>query len=301
MKSERILMLLRSIVRWIVPRPLRIELLRLKRLPAWLLETRSIGRIHLPEAEQVSFEFVLASHSSPLARALGEVPPALQAGKERNVAIAAHCIDGLLLLPNEIFSYHRTVGRPSRLRGFRPGMELHDGKPSQGVGGGCCQVSNMLYLLALRGGMKVTERHRHGVDLYPDHGRTIPFGCGATVFYNYADLRFENPLPQPVLLRFRVQDGSLLGEIRTLAHPGWTAEIYEVDHRRYREGELWVRENRIRRRFLRVDGSVILDQEVAHNRGRILYTMPEDTEEAEADTEAPAIGKEEKAICCEPH
>lgn len=56
-----------------------------------------------------------------------------------------------------------------------------------------------------------------------------------------------------------------------------------------------MRENRIRRRFLRVDGSVILDQEVAHNRVRILYTMPEETEKTEADTEAVAIGKAEEA------
>ena len=82
--------------------------------------------------------------------------------------------------------------------------------------------------------MKVVERHRHGLDLFPDHQRTVPFGCGATVFYNYADLRFENPLPQPVLLQFRIEEGTLVGELWAEADPGWSVEVYEVGHRFFR-------------------------------------------------------------------
>jgi vancomycin resistance protein VanW len=151
------------------------------------------------------------------------------------------------------------------------GLELHEGELTQGLGGGCCQVSNALYLLALRGGMKIVERHRHGIDLFPDHQRTVPFGCGATVFYNYADLRFENPLPQPVLCRFLLKDRHLISELWTEEDPGWTVEIYEVEHRFYCEDNHWMRENRLRRRFRRADGSILLDHEVAHNCGRVLY------------------------------
>src|SRR5260370_34676795 len=97
--------------------------------------------------------------------------------------------------------------------------------------------------------MKVVERHRHGLDLFPDHQRTVPFGCGATVFYNYADLRFENPLPQPVLLRCRIERRCLVGQLLTVDDPGWTVEVYEVGHRFFQEGDMRMRENRIRRRF----------------------------------------------------
>ena len=273
----------RSAARLLIPRAIRIEMLRLRRLPGWLIENDAIARTRLSPSEMDAFGFVLASHRSPLLRKPGEVPHKLQAGKERNVSIAAGHINGLLIRPYETFSYHRTVGRPSRFRGFQVGMELHNGKPSQGIGGGCCQVSNLLYLLALRGGMKITERFRHGVDLFPDHVRTVPFGCGATVFYNYADLRFENPLPQPVALSIRIEDGLLVGEIRVTHDPGWTTEIYEVDHRRYREGDNWYRENRVRRRFVRTDGKVMMDQEVAHNRGRILYAIEDDSTDAVAN------------------
>jgi vancomycin resistance protein VanW len=133
----------------------------------------------------------------------------------------------------------------------------------------------MLYLLALRGGMRMVERHRHGLDIFPDCERSIPFGCGATVFYNYADLRFENPLTQPVLVRMWIEDGSLCGELRIPDFPGWTVEVYEEDHQFHRTANSWVRENRIRRRFVLEDGGVLLDQEVAHNIARVLYDPAE--------------------------
>jgi vancomycin resistance protein VanW len=251
---------------------------RLKRLPAWIVETPTIARERLPSSEWDRFRHLLAHHASPLDRAPGAVESGLQRGKERNVALAARCLNGLVAEPHKVFSYHRTVGRPSRWRGFRAGLELHSDTPSKGVGGGCCQVSNALYLLALSAGMKVVERHRHGLDLFPDHQRTVPFGCGATVFYNYADLRFENPLPLSVLLRFRIESRELVGEFWTTEAPDWTVEIYEVDHRFFRESGVWMRENRIRRRFTRADGVVLLDQEVAHNRGRVMYEPTEESE-----------------------
>src|SRR6185436_4925393 len=127
------------------------------------------------------------------------------------------------------------------------------------------------YLLALQAGLKITERHRHALDLFPDHGRTVPFGCGATVFYNRADLRFENPFAFPVMLRLEVNAGVLRGQVTSPRDPGFQIRIYEVDHRFFREGDGWIRENRVRRRIQRRDGTLVLDQEVAHNRARLAY------------------------------
>jgi vancomycin resistance protein VanW len=264
-----------TVIAKLLPFALRAELLRLRRLPAWLLESPGVASRRLPLEARGRFLHLLARHSSPLLRPSAASDSALQRGKEQNVARAARLVDGVLVASCQIFSYHRAVGRPSRLRGFREGLELRDGRMSSGVGGGCCQVSNMLYVLALRGGMKIVERHRHGLDLFPDQDRAVPFGCGATVFYNYVDLRFENPLPGPVLLDLRVEERRLVGELWAEAEPGFRVELYEVGHRFFREGGQWMRENRIRRRFLQPDGREILDQEVAHNLGRVLYEPAE--------------------------
>lgn len=266
-----VLALFRDLSCRILPRAVRVEVSRLRRAPLFLLERADMARHPASTLERAASRFQLAAHETPLERVPGQVSPDLQAGKEHNVALAARLIDGIVLPPGQVFSYHHAVGRPSRLRGFRPGLELHEGKPGVGVGGGCCAVSNLLYLLALRAGLKIVERHRHALDLFPDHGRTVPFGCGATVFYNRADLRFENPLSFPVILRLEVVERALRGRITSAQDPGFRVQVYEVDHRFLREGGGWIRENRLRRQIRRCDGTLIVDEEIAHNRARVAY------------------------------
>lgn len=219
------------------------------------------------------FAHVIARHASPLRRAGTTAEPRLQAGKERNVALAAARLDRALLAPGRTLSYHHAVGRPSRSAGFVPGLELHDGQLAEGIGGGACQVANLLYYLALAGAMTIVERHRHTLDLFPDADRRVPFGCGATVFYNWADLRFANPLDVPVALRLRIEHGQLVGELRAAAAVDVRADVYEVDHRFFEQDGAWWRENRIRRRIVRAsDGALLVDHEVAHNLARCAYT-----------------------------
>ena len=251
-----------------IPRELRVELARLRRWPRLVIA----GRRFATARGGADFEHVLATHASPLSRPGTTPDPRLQAGKETNVRVAASRLDGLLIDPGRVLSFHRMVGWPSTWRGFAIGLELHDGEMAEGIGGGACQVANLLYYLALCAGMTIVERHRHSLDLFPDSDRRVPFGCGATVFYNWADLRFANPLDTPVALRLGIADGQLVGELRAPADPGYRIEVYEVDHRFFeRDGERF-RENRIRRRITR-GGPVLIDHEIAHNVCRVAYRI----------------------------
>jgi len=272
----------------LLPHSLRVELARLRRLPGWWLEAPSLARTRAPAD---AFPFVIAEHASRLARPGCTPEPRLQRGKERNVALAAARLDGLVITPGQRASYGHTVGWPSRWRGFRVGLELHDGRPAEGVGGGCCQVSNLLYFLALAGGMNVVERHRHALDLYPDEARSVPFGCGATVYYNFADLRFDNPLDLPVRLSMQIVDGELRGRLCAAADPGLRIAIDQVEHRFFRagDGQLW-RENRLRRRVRTPAGELLSDHEVAHNLGRVCYPLAPGTPiEAEPSASATLV------------
>ncbi len=263
------------LIKKLIPFFLRVEVLRLRRYADWLIETPTIARSYSEHADVSGYQHILAQHNSPLERVPGATARKLQRGKEHNIATAVKRLNGLIVHPFEVFSFHRVVGRPSRLRGFRPGLELRNGKPSTGIGGGCCAISNMLYWLALRSGMSIVERHRHCLDLFPDNQRTVPFGCGATVFYNYADLRFENPLDQPVLLCFWIDNKYLHGELRCLRDPGWLIEVYETGHRFFVKDRVRFRENYINRRIIRTDSQMVVEQEVAHNIGQVLYSMEE--------------------------
>ncbi len=261
-----------SLMRFVVPFPLRVEVHRSRRFLQDLKFRKRIGRRGVPG----SFEYLLSEASSPLRRPGTISSEVLQKGKEHNVALVAGFIDGVVLQPGELFSYHALVGRPSRLRGFVPGLELHDGKESSGIGGGSCQVSNLLYWLGIRAGLVIVERHRHTYDLFPDERRTVPFGCGATVFYNYHDLRMQNPHKGPVRLGLKIERGFLHGKITAEEDFGLKIRIDETMHRFFKksDGSIW-RENQIQRTIRNSRGRIIRQEILAHNLGRVMYEVPE--------------------------
>ena len=222
-------------------------------------------------ARSQQLPFVITEHQTPLRRSTVVKDERLQQGKETNVAVAARSLDGIVIPPGETFSYHRSIGIPSRRKGFVEGLELRSGHEASGIGGGCCSVSNLLFLLAIKSGLEIVERHRHGLDLFPDHGRSVPFGCGATIFFPYADLKIRNPHDFPVRISLVVNKTHLVGQIQCEEDPGWRVELVERDHRFQREGDTWTRENRICRKFRTLDGVLIREEEVVSNKGRCLY------------------------------
>ena len=86
------------------------------------------------------------------------------------------------------------------------------------VGGGLCQVSGLIYFLALHGGMNILERHAHSLDIYTEEERFTPLGSDATVVFGYKDLRFMNPYDFPVSLNFLIPETVLTGELIASSH-----------------------------------------------------------------------------------
>lgn len=115
----------------------------------------------------------------------------LEMGKVQNLRVAAAAVDGLVFEPGEIFSFWRTVGRTTRVKGYAVGRELRLGCMIPSVGGGICQLTNALSRVAHRAGMAIVERHSHTV--HPE-GFFIDDTTDATVFWNYLDFRFRSPV-----------------------------------------------------------------------------------------------------------
>lgn len=205
-------------------------------------------RYALRKSEDVLPEMVV-SHSSILMRELDGTDRSLQRNKVTSLKIAASLIDGVVINPGEVFSFWRLVGKPVEKRGFLPGLQLSFGYLVSMVGGGLCQFSNLLHWMVLQTPMEITERHRHSFDPFPDYRRTVPFGTGATVFYNYMDLMFKNNTEWRFQLKTWVAESSLHGEVRTEKILPCRFEIEERNHRFvrtegtvYRENELWRKE-----------------------------------------------------------
>lgn len=79
------------------------------------------------------------------------------------------------------------------------------------VGGGLCQLANLIHWLVLNSPLTVTEIHHHSDALFPDDQRRVPFGTGTSVFYKNVDYQFQNTTDQPVQLRIWLDDTYLYG------------------------------------------------------------------------------------------
>ena len=216
--------------------------------------------------------YVICTHRTPLLRQLKDVDMQLQYNKVTNLRIAAQRLDGILLNPGETLSYWKAIGKPTRRKGYKDGMILHKGTVRTGVGGGLCQLSNLIYWLTLHTPLQVVERYRHGYDVFPDAGRTQPFGTGATCFYNYLDLQLYNPTEAIYQLHIRLTEHDLIGEWRSNLPARYRYEIMETKH--WFTQELWggyVRHNLIARNQYTIEGEWLGEELVAENHAIMMY------------------------------
>ncbi|WP_308006019.1 VanW family protein [uncultured Chryseobacterium sp.] len=143
--------------------------------------------------------------------------------KLHNLKIVGEKINHLIIHPNEVFSFWKLTGKPSKSNGFKEGRNLIKDHISSDFGGGICQFSSILYFLALQSGLKIIERFPHSIDIYKDHERFTPLGSDCTVVYGYKDLQLQNPFSFPVQLQCSVGDGELLVSLfsqeKIIIHP----------------------------------------------------------------------------------
>lgn len=215
---------------------------------------------------------VVCERTSPLRRPGTTYELPVQAAKEHNVATAARALHGRTIRPGEVLSWHAHVGPPTLARGFALGPELHDGRVALGAGGGLCQVANLLYWLAVHGGMLMMERHRHDLDLFPDDQRDVPFGLGATVFWPRRDLVVGNPHPVSLHVSMEVADGLLVGRLTAEGPLGAHWGVREVDHRFVRRGDTIRRENRLVRWRNDLSGTMS-EEALAEHSARVAYAV----------------------------
>lgn len=214
----------------------------------------------------------LISHKSFLMRPLKDVDMYLQRNKVTNLQIAISNIDGLIIRPGETFSVWRSVGRPTRSKGFLDGLVLSNGTISKGVGGGLCQLGNLLYWMALHSPLTIAERWRHGFDVFPDVNRKIPFACGATLSYNYIDLQIKNDTKDLFQINLWLDDEFLNGEIRSDTESSYDYEVFETDH--LIKMQWWggySRHNKIWKRSVRRDDRTFDDRLITENHAVMMY------------------------------
>jgi vancomycin resistance protein VanW len=223
----------------------------------------------------------IRKHQSLLIRKLGSTDLRLQHNKVDNLRLVVAALDGVLLRPGDTFSFCRLVGKPSRRRGFKEGMELSFGVARPGIGGGICQSTNLLYWLALHSELSISERHHHSCDPFPDEGRVLPWSSGAAVFYNYRDFQLTNPTAATFQIRLWLTDTHLVGELRSDQEPSFKYHVFEENHRFLHDGHAYFRSNEIWRRAVdRASGRTMRRELISRNVGKVLYEPSEEIKRA---------------------
>jgi vancomycin resistance protein YoaR len=129
------------------------------------------------------------------------------ADRVHNIATGAEKFRGVVIPPEEEFSFNQHVGEVTAANGFVEGLIIGAERTATGVGGGICQVSTTIFRAAFNGGFPITERYAHGyvVSWYGEPG------LDATIFTPTVDFRFRNDTGHFLLVKPEVDTES--GEI----------------------------------------------------------------------------------------
>ncbi len=139
---------------------------------------------------------------------------ALQHNKVVNLRLASARTDGVVIRPGETFSFNKVVGNCTRRKGYVVGMRLTNGDATAGVGGGICQLANLLHWMFLHSPLTVVERSEHSFDPFPDKNRVLPWGVGCSIVWNYVDLVVRNDTDVTFQVHTWVDEKHLRGELR---------------------------------------------------------------------------------------
>lgn len=242
---------------------------RIRRYADWYFGGKKYVSIYSAE----NLPFRIKKHQSVLLKKLGDTDMQLQINKVTNLKIASSRINGILIRPGETFSFCKLVGLPTKRKGYLPGMELSFGVAKAGIGGGICQISNLIHWLVIHSPLTVTERYHHSFDPFPDDGRVLPFGSGATVFYNYRDFQFRNETDNTYQINLWFSDKCLEGDLRINNELDFSFHLTEREHEflkiegdYYRKNEIW------RDKILKFKGGEVVSSELLiKNFARVTY------------------------------
>lgn len=212
-----------------------------KYLPKWAKVRYQIFKRYWREHIHYQHQFVLKKHHKinqnnfeypfQISTQQEIKPSSFFENKTHNIDLCIQHLNGLIILPEHVFSFWHLIPEPSVHNGFKHGRNLINGEVSEDVGGGICQVSCILYMTALKSGLKIIERHAHSIDIYQEHERFTPLGSDATLVYGYKDLQFKNTFDMPIQIHLRRDHDVFTAQFRFTKHLVEKTILFSVENK----------------------------------------------------------------------
>ncbi len=224
---------------------------------------------------------IIYKHRSLIRRKIGNVDMQLQENKAINLSLASPKINKIIIKPNEVFSFWKLVGKCTRHRGFKEGLIIQRGEAARDIGGGMCQLTNLIHWMVLHSPLTIIEHHHHNqIDLFPDYNRQIPFGTGTSIMYNYLDYQFVNPTDQEFQMIVYITNEYLCGELRSQKSLDYTYHIKEENQHFELKNDHYYRNNEVYREMVNKQTGEVLDKRLlVKNCSKVLYSdefIPQD-------------------------
>ncbi|MBP9752099.1 MAG: VanW family protein [Candidatus Moranbacteria bacterium] len=122
-----------------------------------------------------------------------------------NIRRALEQFEGLIIRPEEEFSFVKYLGEVDGAHGYLPELVIKYNKTEPEFGGGICQVSSTIFRAAVNAGLKITARKNHA---YPVRYYK-PYGMDATIYIPNPDLRFTNNTGNAILILSSIENSTL--------------------------------------------------------------------------------------------
>ncbi len=165
-----------------------------------------------------------------------------------NVILSSNKINGVVLMPGEVFSYNKVVGERTIEAGYKEASIYVDGKVVDGLGGGICQTTTNLYNAVLYANLEIVERTNHQfIPPYSSASRD------ATVVYGLSDFQFKNTRDYPIKISSTVSNGTATVQIHGLKQE----TEYDVEIRSYQTGSTATAIYSEAYRILSLNGTVV--------------------------------------------
>ncbi|MEG0076350.1 glycopeptide resistance accessory protein VanW [Anaerorhabdus sp.] len=155
-----------------------------------------------------------------------------QENKVFNLILAIEPIDGIMIKPTETFSLWRLIRYADKVTQYKEGLTVVNGETIASVGGGLCQLSNLLFDLFLHSPLTIIERHGHRMKEFPELSNHIVKGIDATIAEGWLDLKVVNETNRTYQVKLNIQNNEITATLYCDKEPEYDYEIIN-DHLHY--------------------------------------------------------------------